>query len=360
MIISVNQSAQNAAFEDLLNETLDYLTEDAGKKERYYLGREGSKLERDIFNVMCETARGTDFDNSIELISGQKFPDIIAKKYYGVEVKTTTKNHWRTTGNSVLESTRVEGVERIYLMFGKLASPVEFRVRKYEECLTEVVVTHSPRYLIDMNTASGETIFDKMKIPYDILRRRENPLTPVVDYYRSQLKEGEDVWWIGKEKEQEEVAANFSIRLWHNLDPRQKKALQNQAMALFPEMFGKSTRKYSKPAVWLVMEHGITATNVRDAFSAGGKGDIDICGRIYKKQPKIFQHLFENLAVITEFILREDPVRLSRYWGRKAPSGADRISTWASLVQQYATDNHRMRIDILNELERVALAVSSG
>jgi hypothetical protein len=49
-----------------------------------------------------------------------------------------------------LETTRVEDVDRIYMMFGKLNKPVEVRFRPYECCLYEVAVTHSPRYLIDM------------------------------------------------------------------------------------------------------------------------------------------------------------------------------------------------------------------
>ena len=58
------------------------------------------------------------------------------------------------------------------MLFAKLASPIEFRCRPYEECLSEVVVTHSPRYLIDMNLAIGKTIFDKIKTPYNELRKK--------------------------------------------------------------------------------------------------------------------------------------------------------------------------------------------
>jgi len=112
----------------------------------------------------------------------------VAQNYYGIEVKTTTQNHWKTTGNSMLESTRVENVERIFMLFAKLASPIEFRCRPYEEVLSEVVVTHSPRYLIDMNLEKGKTIFDKIKMPYDTFRKQESPIRPIVDYYKSKLK----------------------------------------------------------------------------------------------------------------------------------------------------------------------------
>lgn len=93
---------------------------------------------------MSELAQGTSFEGTIVEWDGRRFPDIVANKFYGIEVKTTTKNHWKTTGNSVLESTRIEDVERIFMLFGKLGKPIEFRGRAYEECLSEVVVTHSP------------------------------------------------------------------------------------------------------------------------------------------------------------------------------------------------------------------------
>jgi hypothetical protein len=157
-------------------------------------------LENVVAEVMTEKAKGTPFENSIELISGQKFPDIIANKFYGVEVKTTKQNHWTTTGNSVLESTRVDGIERIYMLFGKMINPIEFKCRPYEDCLSDVVVTHSPRYLINMDLQAGQTIFDKLDIPYNTLRNFPNPIKPITDYYRQFLKPGEEVWWLDQEE----------------------------------------------------------------------------------------------------------------------------------------------------------------
>src|SRR5690606_31221809 len=157
---------------------------------------------------------------------GQLFPDIVVNKYYGVEVKSTTQNHWKTTGNSVLESTRIKGVERIYLMFGKLAAPIEFRCRPYEECLSDVVVTHSPRYLIDMDLSKGKTIFDKMEKTYDQLRLHQPPLEPVVNYYRSRLKPGEQIWWLGK-------TSNLVMKFWTTLLPEEKEDIRIKGFSFF-------------------------------------------------------------------------------------------------------------------------------
>ena len=42
----------------------------------------GRNLEPFVKDVMTEIAVGTPFENSIELIGGQKFPDIITKKLW--------------------------------------------------------------------------------------------------------------------------------------------------------------------------------------------------------------------------------------------------------------------------------------
>ena len=132
MVVSVNSKSSQNEFNSLLSLTLKELNVLANNPSENVAKLEGRSLEPYVKDVMAELAEGTPFENSIELIGGQKFPDIVAKKYYGIEVKTTKQNHWKTTGNSVLEGTRVDNVERIYMLFAKLANPIEFRCRHYE------------------------------------------------------------------------------------------------------------------------------------------------------------------------------------------------------------------------------------
>lgn len=214
MVISSNPEPDNLAFQSLIDNTMLTLDIESKNDQEKYLGLLGNKLENVVADVMSDNARGTPFENSIKLISGQKFPDIIANKFYGVEVKTTKQNHWTTTGNSVLEGTRVDGIERIFMLFGKMTEPVEFKCRPYEECLSEVVVTHSPRYFINMELQPGNSIFDKLGIPYDQLRNYPNPIKPITDYYRQFRKPGEEVWWLDQE---EPKSTGLIIQLWKNL-----------------------------------------------------------------------------------------------------------------------------------------------
>src|SRR5690606_30366820 len=125
MVVSINSEPHRSEFNTLLNSTVLELNSHAKKSPKIIEQLRGNKLEPYVCGLMSELAEGTNFEGTIVEWGGQKFPDIVANKYYGIEVKTTTKNHWKTTGNSVLESTRVDDVERIFMLFGKLGKPIE-------------------------------------------------------------------------------------------------------------------------------------------------------------------------------------------------------------------------------------------
>ena len=70
------------------------------------------------------------------------------------------------------------------LVIGKLGgNPLVFRCRPYQEVLSDIAVTLSPRYLINMELQDGETIFDKMNTTYDKFRTTENNIAKVWEYY---------------------------------------------------------------------------------------------------------------------------------------------------------------------------------
>lgn len=333
MIVSVNSDPNRSEFDLLLGSTITELNLHAKKSSKKVATLLGRNLEPFVKDVMTEIAVGTPFENSIELIGGQKFPDIVAKKYYGIEVKTTTQNHWKSTGNSVLESTRVNDVGRIFMLFAKLAEPIEFRCRPYEEVLSEVVVTHSPRYLIDMNLEQGKTIFDKIKMPYDILRKKENPIKPIVSYYKNKLKAGEELWWM--DSESNNTASNIVIRIWNNLPQSEKQDIKNRSMIYFPELFGNRSDKFNRVAIWLATRQSIVCPNIRDLFTAGGKVDIFIGSKTYTKVPRIFLNLFQNLSKIIENIVDISALELSEYWEMKTTEKR-KISDWVDLVSENA------------------------
>ena len=351
MIVSVNSDPNRSDFDALLDSTLKELNSHAIKSPSEIASLIGRNIEPYIRDVMAELAVGTPFENSIELIGGQKFPDIIAKRFYGIEVKTTTQNHWKTTGNSVLESTRIEEVERIFMLFAKLASPIEFRCRPYDEVLAEVVVTHSPRYLIDMNLENGKTIFDKINMSYDTLRKSVNPIRPIIDYYKSKLKSGEELWWIDSENNFK--ASNIVIRIWNNLSLEEKQEFKNRAKVYFPELYGNRSDKFSRLDIWLVTREAVVCPNVRDLFTAGGKCDYEIDESLYEKVPRVLFNLFSNVPSIVEIISQTSALDLSEFWECET-TDKTKLEDWVNLVSEYAKtikDAKHLNIkEILTEL----------
>jgi len=341
MIISDNPAPHLAQFNTLLHAAVTELNTVAQKNNQVLSHMSGSRLEPYVKDVMVALASGTVFEGSIELISGQKFPDIIAAGYYGVEVKSTTQNHWKTTGNSVLESTRVDGIEKIFMLFGKLHNPIEFRYRPYQDCLSEVVVTHSPRYLVDMNLPDGATIFNKLNIPYDELRTKPNPVKPIIDYYRTLLKPGEDLWWMDQGNEQQTNSP--LIKIWNNLTTAEKRTIIAKALMLFPNLLSNRNDKFGPMAIWLIKQEGIVCPNIRDMFTAGGKVDITIGNETYRRLPKIIKTLIDNLPTIYTMIDQCSAEEISKAWHTK-PKENNKRSTWiecvSEIVQQSPATRH--------------------
>lgn len=329
MIISVNPNPSLDEFKALMAKTDRLLNEDALIRPTYYASRGGNPLEDDVKNALDESAKGTVFAGTIEKISGHRFPDIIAAKLYGVEVKSTKDDHWTSTGSSILETTRVTGVDRIYMTFGKLGGrPIEFLSKPYEECLYGIAVTHMPRYLINMQLNPGETIFDKMGVPYDELRQMDNPIAPVADYYRSQLGPGESLWWTG---DNSESTAPPTVRLWSTLPQEGKEELTVQGYVLFPEVLTHgSTKKYNRYALWMVTQKGVVNTNIRDSFSAGGKVAMRTASGIEVKMPAAFGRIKRYHELIEDLLAEIDEPTLEEYW--EQPIEENRLRQWCRMV----------------------------
>lgn len=328
MIVSLNPKPTMEEFKCLMQRTDTLLNRYAAQNQAYYKTRNGSPLEDDVKSVLEECAQGTPFENTIEKISGQKFPDIVAAKFYGVEVKSTKEDHWTSTGSSILESSRVQDVERIYMTFGKLGGTVEFVSKPYEECLCGIAVTHMPRYLIDMRLREGETIFDKLGIPYDTLRKLEDPVTPVAKYYKSQLKPGESLWWAG-DRVDESVPA--TIRLWKTLSVNEKRRLTTYGCVNFPEVFGGD---YDRYAIWLTKTQSIVDPHIRDQFSAGGMIEMRMADGAQKRFPAVYRRIADNFEMFKCRMCQPDPAAWEQVPTLDAKALQQRLVQWSDLVSQ--------------------------
>ncbi len=299
-------TAADAAFAELMSRTEATMNRRAKEQIQEYKNLSAGELEHVSRDTVKESCCGTPFNpENVILVSGQKFPDILADKYYGVEVKSTSKNHWTSTGSSIVETTRDKDVEHIYMLFGKLGGAVaEFRCRPYQDVLSEIAVTHSPRYLIDMTLEEGNTIFDKMNIPYDSFRKSSDSISKVKEYYkRKALENGNQMpWWISKD-EKEEVSVSMNIRLWGGLPTEEKAELVSQMIILFPEVISSD---YNNAALWLAAAKGIVCKNIRDPFSAGGQV-VSIDGEaLAKPLPRIIKTLSGRFSQIRHYLNNSD------------------------------------------------------
>jgi len=339
MIITERIDKEQRDFEKILNKAHLIINGESQKNPSLFYNKNANQFEFDVYEAMCEASKKSVFDKTIELISGHKFPDIIAKKFYGVEVKTTKQDHWRSTGNSVLETTRVDNIERIYLFFGKFTDPIGFKIRKYEDCLYDVAVTHSPRYLIDMDLENGKSIFDKLNLPYDELRKLNNPIKPIIKYYRGICKDGEEPWWMDSGESADNVIRPI-VTLWSHLDIETQKDLRNEAMARFPEIFSRSSTKYQRLASWLAARHGIVDSSLRDRFTAGGQVNLKINRKTYKSLPRIFKYLQENIEEVIEKVRTISIDDAVYHWKLNTnPIYNDLVNIWIEKIIEFSSDS---------------------
>jgi len=324
MIYVKNNKVRESDFVNLLSLTKNLCVKDVKLNAIEKMG--GVEFENLTYKMMLLASKGTGFAGNVIQTGPQTFPDIIAKKFFGTEVKTTTDDKWMSTGNSVLETTRVEGVERIYMFFGKFGGNFDVKYRLYQDCLCDIGVTHSPRYKIDMNLANGQSIFNKMGVDYDTLRKEKNPIQRIKDYYRGQLSDGEELWWI----DQTEAAANPIIRSFSKFDKEEKTKFIVESMIFFPEIFGSSSLKFERVASYLITNYGAVSSNIRDPFTAGGQPDMKVGKRLITV-PQILYHLREYAKDIKLALNMLASSKLAYYW-RVDKVNTNRLKQWLELV----------------------------
>ena len=79
MIISENLNPPEEEFRKLMQETDKLLNREARANPRYFASRGGNPLEDDVKAALEECAENTPFKGTILKVSGQRFPDIVAK-----------------------------------------------------------------------------------------------------------------------------------------------------------------------------------------------------------------------------------------------------------------------------------------
>ena len=319
-------------FESILDKCCSLLTEEAQTK--------GFSTSLQFENRVREILRDlTISDNSFQIDFGspaQAFPDI-AMGEFGVEVKFTLNDTWRSIANSVLETQRVEGVKYIYIVFGKMGGTPEVRWGEYEQSVVHVRTSHVPRFEVEIadGTETRESLFKLMGIAYDDFRKLEmRDKMKYIRAYAKKIHPDGKLWWI--DDTNEEHSLPIQARLYTNLTSEEKTQLRAEAALLCPNIVksGRDRNKYDNVVLYLLTYRGVLCHQARDLFSAGSvanpKNDDD--GGIYiERALKLLQDDMKKAA------LTLDNALFMEYWGESVPP-EKRIKRWLEKADEYATD----------------------
>ncbi|WP_374949784.1 hypothetical protein [Mucilaginibacter sp.] len=308
----------------------------------------GTLFEKEVCDTLNKVSLHTTFENKFERTTPHAFPDIIAilteNNWFGVEVKTSQKD-WKCFGNSIFESTRIENLDdRIYIFFGNFSNNnLACKWAKYETCIDNINITHSPRYQIDMNIVSKPSlsVFAKMGTTY--LAFAESETSKRMEYVRKFKRSsvGQDValWWLPDNGEpNEDDEKKLVIKLFKNLPSNKKIIIRNQSLAFFPEIFSNNNKtKYSQLLTWLASQHGVVTGSLRDVFSGGGQVEI-VFNMISYNIPRVCHYLYIGAEQIKEVISITSNDDLAIKWQLpqefEFTEDSDKVAYWIKQVSR--------------------------
>lgn len=264
----------------------------------------------------------------------QAFPDIAVGEF-GIEVKFTTNDTWRSVANSVLETNRIDEVKIVYIVFGKMGGEPDVKWGEYEKSVMHVRTSHVPRFEVEIG--APKSLFEQMGISYDDFRVSEmhEKMTCIRQYARRRLKAGERLWWL-EDASGEEHTLPIQARLYTKLSAEEKIKLRAEAILLCPRIVesGRSKSKYDDVVLYLLTYHGVLCHQARDLFSAGSVANPsnDDNGGIYIQRAI---QLIE--ADIRDAASRMEDALFVEYWGFSVPPN-QRIKEWLRLADSYSRD----------------------
>ena len=179
-------------FERVLNRAVEILTKNVRSSTRYH-GPES--FERGVQDMLRVAAHETRLTVS-PTFHKHAFPDIRVNGF-GVEVKYTKQDTWLAVGNSIFEGMRDPDVESIYVVLGKIGGTPEVRWGRYEDSITHVRVSTSPRFVIELS-GNRSALFGHMTVSYAEFAKLDDEakMLHVREYSRHRLQEGERLWWL--------------------------------------------------------------------------------------------------------------------------------------------------------------------
>jgi hypothetical protein len=266
----------------------------------------------------------------------QVFPDIVFE-HFGIEVKFTDSDTWRSIANSVFEGSRDANVQHIYLLFGKIGGTPEVRWNRYEDCVMHVRTSHVPRFEVEIGAI--EPLFVKFGVSYEKFQGLSihEKMQYIRKYARGRLKPGDRLWWLeDKPESAQQHSLDLEVRLYMGLSTAEKRKFRGEAALLCPQVVkpNGAKKKYDDAALYLLTYRGVLCPQARDLFTAGSvalKGDATRGGNYMARSLHNIEDEMRTAAQELEDAL------FVEYWGVSVPP-KQRIKKWLKLADSYATD----------------------
>ncbi|MBL1275173.1 MAG: hypothetical protein COB30_003720 [Ectothiorhodospiraceae bacterium] len=316
-------------FESILDRAIIVLTKELAS----CANKPGSqKFENRVREVLSEVLS----ENGVEIDMAppaQEFPDIVIGQY-GIEVKYSEKDTWRSIANSVFEGRRNESVKHVYLLFGKAGGIPEVKWNKYENSIMHVRTSHVPRFEVEIGTE--KPLFERMGIPYEafrILPQHEKMLF-IREYARSRMKPGERLWWI--EDSDEPHTFSLEVKLYTKLSGEEKLKYRAEAALLCPQIVkgSRARGKYDDATMYLLTFHGILCNQARDLFTAGSVAMRSDQTRGGNYMLRALQDIEPQIEAAANYLGSRLFVE---YWGDDVPKNL-RIKKWLEMLDEHASD----------------------
>lgn len=295
--------------------------------------KNASDFER-LIRITINELGGFDGKLVNEEPKAQEFPDI-PMGAFGIEVKFTENDTWRSIANSVSEGTRNTAVTDIYVIFGKMGGAPAVRWGRYEDVVMHVRTSHVPRFEIEMG--AKEPLFAKLGISYLDFQKlsMHEKMSHIRGYARGRLKPGERLWWL-EEDDKPSHSLPLQVRLYMHLTQAEKRKLRAEGSLLSPTVVAGSRvkNKYNDVVMYILTRHGILCPQARDLFSAGSvalRADPER-GGIY-----IMRSMQDIEAEMLHAATYLDDELFVEYWGRSCPPER-RISEWLEQADALAVD----------------------
>lgn len=314
-------------FEQMLDSVVAMLRDEA-RHTLFVTAKQFENRVREVVkNAIDDPAIEIDFDPH-----PQAFPDIAVGEF-GIEVKFTTNDTWRSIANSVLETNRIDEVKIVYIVFGKMGGKPDVKWGEYEKCVMHVRTSHVPRFEVEID--APKSLFEQMGVSYNDFRLSEmhEKMRYIRQYARERLKDGERLWWL-EDMTGEEHTLPIQARLYTKLSSEEKTKLRAEAVLLCPRIVesSRSKNKYDDVVLYLLTYHGVLCHQARDLFSAGSVANPtnDDNGGIYiERAIKLIE------AEIRDAAARMEDALFKEYWGISIPP-KQRIQEWLRRADNYA------------------------